>query len=416
MEMQNIDAQIDALLTDPVTANKYLSYFNKDIKKRCIEKSELFAQTLIHDEDAEIRQLCAFHYEVLALKLIADKDATVRSICAEKWESCAQYLYQDEDVDVRGACLNWETCFPLMLEAGEEDTDILRTVALGLIISEDIGLRIAASDILQNAIEEDEQFAEECLESEVEDLRLLCAQHSREYALSLIYDEDTEIKSACIEKLIEDNDWYCLDTEQLVDLCQIDEEMAILILDHHLDDWDVRSACVQLYESCAIRMIVDEDEAIAEHARFVIAESNNQALKLKIIRESYNSYQYASVLLSDRDPEVRKACIAVDEDFAKELVTDHDIGVRLACLEYEDCVEDLLHDDKIEIRKACAQYYSGAIQLMQDEEPEVRKICAQHYQCALGLMNDVDEGVRAVAKETVEENKNLKFDFDYNSK
>lgn len=85
-------------------------------------------------------------------------------------------------------------------------------------------------------------------------------------------------------------------------------------------------------------------------------------------------------------------------------------------MEYEDCVEDLLHDDEIEIRKACAQYYSGAIQLMQDEEPEVRKICAQHYQCALGLMNDVDEGVRAVAKETVEENKNLKFDFDYNSK
>jgi len=42
--MQNIDAQVDALLTDPVTANKYLSYFDKDIKKRCIEKSEFFAQ------------------------------------------------------------------------------------------------------------------------------------------------------------------------------------------------------------------------------------------------------------------------------------------------------------------------------------------------------------------------------------
>ena len=30
MDMQNIDAQVDALLTDPVTANKYLSYFDKD--------------------------------------------------------------------------------------------------------------------------------------------------------------------------------------------------------------------------------------------------------------------------------------------------------------------------------------------------------------------------------------------------
>ena len=411
MDMQNIDAQVDALLTDPVTANKYLSYFDKDIKKRCIEKSEFFAQTLIHDENPEIRQLCAIHYEFLALKLIADKDVTIRSICAEKWEACARFLYQDEDVSVRWACLNWESCFPLILEAGEEDTDILRTVALGLITSEDIGLRVVASDILQNEIEEDEHFAEECLESDTKQLRLLCAQHSREYALSLIHDEDVDIKSACIEKLIEDNDWYCLDSEQLVDLCHIDEEMALLILDHHLDDWDVRSACVQLYESCAIQLMTDEDDAIAEHAKFMILESQNTKLKLNALKE-LNNYHIAAILIQDRDPEVRKACVEVDEDFAKALVNDNDMNVRLACLEYEDCVDDLLHDDEIEIRKACAQYCSGAIQLINDEDSEVRKVCAEHYQCALGLMYDIDDKVRETAIRTIQSNTNLSFPFE----
>ena len=409
--MQNIDAQVDALLTDPLTANKYLSYFDKDIKKRCIEKSEFFAQTLIHDENPEIRQLCAIHYEFLALKLIADKDVTIRSICAEKWEACARFLYQDEDVSVRWACLNWESCFPLILEAGEEDTDILRTVALGLITSEDIGLRVVASDILQNEIEEDEHFAEECLESDTKQLRLLCAQHSREYALSLIHDEDVDIKSACIEKLIEDNDWYCLDSEQLVDLCHIDEEMALLILDHHLDDWDVRSACVQLYESCTIQLMTDEDDAIAEHAKFMILESQNTKLKLNALKE-LNNYHIAAILIQDRDPEVRKACVEVDEDFAKALVNDNDMNVRLACLEYEDCVDDLLHDDEIEIRKACAQYCSGAIQLINDEDSEVRKVCAEHYQCALGLMYDIDDKVRETAIRTIQSNTNLSFPFE----
>lgn len=411
MDMQNIDAQVDALLTDPLTANKYLSYFDKDIKKRCIEKSEFFAQTLIHDENPEIRQLCAIHYEFLALKLIADKDVTIRSICAEKWEACARFLYQDEDVSVRWACLNWESCFPLILEAGEEDTDILRTVALGLITSEDIGLRVVASDILQNEIEEDEHFAEECLESDTKQLRLLCAQHSREYALSLIHDEDVDIKSACIEKLIEDNDWYCLDSEQLVDLCHIDEEMALLILDHHLDDWDVRSACVQLYESCTIQLMTDEDDAIAEHAKFMILESQNTKLKLNALKE-LNNYHIAAILIQDRDPEVRKACVEVDEDFAKALVNDNDMNVRLACLEYEDCVDDLLHDDEIEIRKACAQYCSGAIQLINDEDSEVRKVCAEHYQCALGLMYDIDDKVRETAIRTIQSNTNLSFPFE----
>ncbi|MFW2077625.1 hypothetical protein ACG94X_07845 [Acinetobacter sp. ULE_I010] len=411
MDMQNIDAQVDALLTDPLTANKYLSYFDKDIKKRCIEKSEFFAQTLIHDENPEIRQLCAIHYEFLALKLIADKDVTIRSICAEKWEACARFLYQDEDVSVRWACLNWESCFPLILEAGEEDTDILRTVALGLITSEDIGLRVVASDILQNEIEEDEHFAEECLESDTKQLRLLCAQHSREYALSLIHDEDVDIKSACIEKLIEDNDWYCLGSEQLVDLCHIDEEMALLILDHHLDDWDVRSACVQLYESCTIQLMTDEDDAIAEHAKFMILESQNTKLKLNALKE-LNNYHIAAILIQDRDPEVRKACVEVDEDFAKALVNDNDMNVRLACLEYEDCVDDLLHDDEIEIRKACAQYCSGAIQLINDEDSEVRKVCAEHYQCALGLMYDIDDKVRETAIRTIQSNTNLSFPFE----
>ena len=387
--MKNIDAQVDALLTDPITASKYLSYFDKEIKKRCISKSEIFAQILINDEDAEIRQLCAIHYEFLALKLISDEDAMVRSVCAEKWESCARYLYRDEDVDVRWACLNWKYCYPLTLKADEEDTDILRTVASELISSEDIGLQAIASEILRNEIDEDEQFAEECLESEIKQLRLLCAQSSRDFALALIDDEDTEIQSTCIETLLEENDWYCLDAEELVRLCRIDEDLALQILDDHLDDWDVRSACVQLYESCAIRLIDDEDDAIAEHARSMILESQNTKLKLEALKE-FNNYHIATILINDCDSEVRKACVAVDEDFAKMLVTD----------------------DDIEIRKACAQYYSGAIQLMKDEEPEVRKVCAEHYQCALGLINDTNTEVKYVARLTIDSNRNLELLFD----
>ncbi|WP_179995770.1 hypothetical protein [Acinetobacter sp. YH16053] len=294
--MQNINPQVDALLTDPVTASKYLSYFDKDIKKRCIEKSELFAQILMCDEDAEIRQLCATYYEFLALKLISDEDAIVRSGCAEKWESCARYLYQDENVDVRWACLSWKSCYPLILKADEEDADILRTVASELISSEDIGLQAIASEILRNEIEEDEYFAEECFRSEVKELRLLCAQHSREYALALIDDEDEEIKSACIERLLEENDWYCLDSEELVRLCHIDERLAEAILDDHLDDWDVRSACVQLYESCAIRLIDDEDEAIAEYSQCIVLNSKNTHLKLNALKE-FNNYHIVSTAI-----------------------------------------------------------------------------------------------------------------------
>ena len=175
--MQNIDAQVDALLTDPVTANKYLSYFDKDIKKRCIEKSEFFAQTLIHDEDAEIRQLCAVHYEFLALKLIADGDATVRAACAEKWESCAKYLFADDSYEVRRACLDWELCHPLILmNDAERESDILQTVSLTGIDSDVLEEQERAREILENEIATDDNFADICVELENKWIKQKCAE------------------------------------------------------------------------------------------------------------------------------------------------------------------------------------------------------------------------------------------------
>ena len=175
--MQNIDAQVDALLTDPVTANKYLSYFDKDIKKRCIEKSEFFAQTLIHDEDAEIRQLCAVHYEFLALKLIADGDATVRAACAEKWESCAKYLFADDSYKVRQACLDWELCHPLILmNDAEWEPDILQTVSLTGIDSDVLEEKERAREILENEIATDDNFADICVELENKWIKQKCAE------------------------------------------------------------------------------------------------------------------------------------------------------------------------------------------------------------------------------------------------
>ncbi|WP_180105295.1 hypothetical protein [Acinetobacter sp. YH12108] len=410
--MLNIEAKIDALLKDQLTASKYLPFFDKDIKKKCIEKSELFAQTLIHDEDAEVRQLCAAHYEFLALRLIADEDLTVRMTCAEKWESCARHLYQDNNANVRESCLNWESCHPLILMNNEEDEPIiLQTVALIGLDSDIPEEKEKAREILEYEISNDEEFADTCLELSDKWIKEKCAENWRSCALKLVHSKDDDLVEISIQRLLDENDWYCLDHEELEDLCRIDERLAEAILDDHLDNWWVKSACVQLYESCAIRLLTDEDEAIAEHAQFMILESQNTKLKLNALKES-NNYHIAAILIKDHDPEVRKACVRVDEDFAKALVNDYDMNVRLACLEYEECVEDLLHDEEVEIRKACAQYYSGAIQLIKDEDPEVRKVCAEHYQCALGLMNDVDEGVRTVAKETVEGNTNLKLDFD----
>lgn len=374
--MKNIDAQVDALLTDPVTASKYLSYFDKEIKKRCIPKSEIFAQILINDEDAEIRQLCAIHYEFLALKLIADDDADVRSVCAEEWESCARYLYQDKYLNVRFSCLKWESCHSLMLMNDEEDEpDILQTVALKGLDSDMPEEQERARKILEYEISNDEEFAHICLELHNKWIKKKCAENWGSCALKLVHSDDDDLVEISIQKLLEENDWYCLDSQELVKLCHLDERLAEAILDDHLDDWDVRSACVQLYESCAIRLIDDEDEAITEYSQCIVLNSKNTDLKLNALKE-FNNYHIAEILINDRDPEVRKACVAVDEDFAKMLVTD----------------------DDIEIRKACAQYYSGAIQLMADEEPEVRKACAEHYQCALGLLNDTDEEVRAIAK------------------
>ena len=400
--MQNIDAQVDALLTDPVTANKYLSYFDKDIKKRCIEKSEFFAQTLIHDEDAEIRQLCAVHYEFLALKLIADGDATVRAACAEKWESCAKYLFADDSYEVRQACLDWELCHPLILmNDAEWEPDILQTVSLTGIDSDVLEEKERAREILENEIATDDNFADICVELENKWIKQKCAESWRLCALKLVHSEDEDLVEISIQKLLEVNDWYCIESEELVNLCHIDERMALKILDQQSDDWWVRSACVELYESCAIQLMTDEDDTIAEHAQFMILESQNTELKLNALKE-LNNYHTAAILIQDRDPEVRKACIAVDEDFAKELVNDHDMSVRLACLEAIDCVDELVNDHEVEIRKACARYYEGATQLINDEDPEVRKICAEHYQCALGLVNDIDKGVRSIAKITVE--------------
>jgi hypothetical protein len=321
-------------------------------------------------------------------------------------------LVQDADSDVREGCLEWTSCYPLIFDSDEDDWDILKVVCLSLFESEDESLQKKASSMLEDFISDDEEFAFECMQSTNKYIRLLCARHWRSCALMLIDDHDSDVVSESIAYLLEDNDWYCLGSEELVRLCHIDERLAEAILDDHLDDWDVRSACVQLYESCAIRLVGDTDYAIAEYARSVIAESNNQALKLKILRNSSNSYQYASLLLSDKDPEVRKACVRVDEDFALQLVNDLDVEVRLACLEYESCVEYLLNDEEVQIRKTCAQYYSGAIQLMNDDASEVRKICAEHYQCALGLVSDHCVEVREAAIATIEGNKNLSFNFD----
>lgn len=410
--MQNINAQVDALLTDPITASKYLSYFDREIKKPCVEKSEFFAQTLIHDEDAEIRQLCAVHYEFLALKLIADGDAIVRSACAEKWESCAKYLFADDSYEVRRACLDWELCHPLILmNDAEWQSDILQAVALTGIDSHVLEEKEKAVEILEYEIANDDDFADLCAELDNKWIKQKCAESWRSCALKLVHSEDEDLVEISIQRLLEDSDWYCIESEELVNLCHIDERMALKILDQQSDDWWVRSACVELYESCAIQLMTDEDDAIAEHAQIMILESQNTKLKLEALKE-LNNYHIAAILIQDRNPEVRKACIAVDEDFARELVTDHDSSVRLACLEYEDCVEDLLHDEEIEIRKACAQYYSGAIQLMKDEEPEVRKVCAEHYQCALELVNDVNVDVREIAKMTIKSNKNLSLPFD----
>lgn len=325
--MQNIDAQVDALLTDPVTANKYLSYFDKDIKKRCIEKSEFFAQTLIHDEDAEIRQLCVVHYEFLALKLIADGDATVRAACAEKWESCAKYLFADDSSEVRQACLDWELCHPLILmNDAEWEPDILQTVSLTGIDSDVLEEKERAREILENEIATDDNFADICIELENKWIKQKCAESWRLCALKLVHSEDEDLVEISIQRLLEDDDWYCLDSEELVELCRIDERLALQILDNHLDDWWVKSACVQLYESCAIRLMTDGEDVIAEHAQFMILESQNTELKLNALKE-LNNYHTAAILIQDRDPEVRKACIAVDEDFAKELVNDHDMSV-----------------------------------------------------------------------------------------
>lgn len=349
--MKNIDAQVDALLTDPVTATKYLSYFDKDIKKRCIQKSELFAQILMCDDDAEIRHLCATHYEFLALKLISDEDAIVRSGCADQWESCARYLYQDKYLSVRLSCLKWESCHSLMLMNDEEDEpDILQTVALTGLNSDIPEEQDRARKILEYEISNDEEFADICLEFDNKWIKQKCAENWRSCALKLLYSEDDDLVEISIQKLLDENDWYCLDSEELVKLCHIDERLAEAILDDHLDDCWVRLACVQLYESCAIQLMTDEDDAIAERAQFMILESQNTKLKLDALKE-LNNYHIAAILIQDRDPEVRKACVAVDEDFARELVNDHDINVRLACLEYEDCVKNLLHDDEIEIRK-----------------------------------------------------------------
>lgn len=411
--MQNIEAQVEALLVDPITASRYISLFDREIKEHCVRKSEFFARCLVSDSNPEIRMLCASLYESLALNLIEDTSSLVRKTCAEHWESCAKYLFADEDYDVRHETINWEACHPLiLLSEAELESDILQMVALTCLHSTQEDQKEKARQVLEEKISYDEDFATSCIELEDTWILQKCAESWRSCALRLVHSEDDELVEISIQRLLEDNDWYCLGSEELVDLCHIDERLAEVILDNNLDDWWVKAACVQLYESCAIQLMTDEEDVIAEHAKFVILESNNQELKLKAIQSPYDNYHIAAVLISDKDPEVRKACIEVDEDFASELVTDNDMSVRLACLEAIGCVDELVNDHEVEVHKACARYYEGAVQLMKDEDPEVRQICAEHYQCALELINDIDDKVRAIANITVESNQNLTLPFD----
>lgn len=92
------------------------------------------------------------------------------------------------------------------------------------------------------------------------------SQHSLLFIL-LEPNEDSEIQTAC-KRLIEYNDWsWGINEEVLADLCHYDEFLAHIILNSHNDLWTVESVCVQLYKSCAERLIDDASVTISETSR-----------------------------------------------------------------------------------------------------------------------------------------------------
>ena len=45
-----------------------------------------------------------------------------------------------------------------------------------------------------------------------------------------MHSEDEDLVEISIQRLLEDDDWCCLDSEELVELCRIDERLALQIL------------------------------------------------------------------------------------------------------------------------------------------------------------------------------------------
>lgn len=364
----------DALCLNPIETAKYILYFEKEIKLYCLNKVEWFAHILRFDPDPDIRKVCAAKFEFVALNLVKDESDEVRAACASHWKSCAKELYSDECVDVRWACMTWETCKYLMLmNVNEDDDEILQELALIFVDSENQEYQNNARDIIKNQIEYDENFAEQCKKSELVTVRRICAEHSYSAALKLVYDLDDEVKDASIATLLYYNDWYCLDSEELEDLCEVNEELALAILDDHYDNLDIRIVCVQLYESCAAKLILDEIEEIADFAQSSLQKSHNANLKLNLLNSELPNYRYkaAEIFLNDTDPKVRSACADVDEEFAELFLEDADVNVRYICTQYENCAKQLINDIDVAIRIGCTRHPSCAIYLQNDPNTEV---------------------------------------------
>lgn len=383
--------KIEVLLINPVETTKYLPYFSKDFKLICIEALDFFAESLINDPDNKIRTSCVNKSEIAALNLISDPEEEIRIKCAEKWESCAKYLCIDDSWRVRKACLEWESCYSLMLfNENEDDTDILQTLALAFYDSKDESEKSKAKEILRHLLEEDEDFALDCLEILDNDLKLYCACNHRSIALKLIHEEDTEIIEASIVRLIEDNDWYEFTDEELAELCRLDENLALLILDDHPDSWEVNKACLDTWEVCAFQLLLSWHDEISEYAQSIALKSTNSSLKLEAIKNLEQGYLNATIFIHDENKDIRIACVKSDEDFAFQLLDDPEVKVRIACTEYFDCAVKLINDEDYLVRQACANNY---------------------YECALKLIDDVHENVKATALNTINENKNLPLPF-----
>lgn len=304
----------DALCLNPIETAKYILYFDKEVKFYCLDKVEWFAHILRFDPDPDIRKVSATKYEFVALNLIKDESEEVRAACAEHWESCAKYLYFDTNYSVQWACLTWDSCKLLMLLSQEEiDDEILQELALEYVESDDLDYVSSALETIDRLIQEDEDFALACKDSDNEKVRLICAERNYQCALSLVFDLNDEVRDASISRLFEDNDWYGLDSEELQRLCGVNEEIALAILDVHLDDWDIRSTCVRLYESCAFELLLDSEEEIADYAKMVVLASHDKKAKLELLNDPYHFENYAAILVEDKDAEIRKACAAIFE-------------------------------------------------------------------------------------------------------